>query len=622
MVRDVAMTPVVQSRSVDQGQTDLEQLSRQLADTGHKAWVRVVGGPPAEPTPILFALVIVGPESDEWTSTVWQYEQCIFASGVMSAGEFASLLKPGPRSVTLGVVTFQLDLAPNQFGWQRKPSRALYDQCQFDWPSEIHTPSLASQGGANAPQGYLVGAGETHSFPVFSAAFGAYFYNDFSVSGTQNPLLGQLSIRVLDDRGRIDGVDPTDGGVQVLLDGTGLVGTVLEFNSATHHEVQQIAGPGPTIISVDPHEVPPDAWIWLKSGRQWLDFRNLQRWGASLSSDVRLPADDIGESVALAQAASGDPTDLYGRAAAYAHKTIVAYVEGEHHDFFLFAGVAVELAVKNRLAVECPTFLASSKKFESSLELWRTRHDLRTLPSGVPTVAGAEAVDRLTMAEPALAAVKSQAYELLGYRNGEAHLGISDPTLRTRAFVSFLEVVTAVLPVNDDSFWHPHDQLVRVTLDQNAARVHQVVELKLSTAKQHFLASFGGLEQNVRDVVIRVVSGRAMPLEENQASIDCPACGSRAVATGTNTVEVGDPDFGSDGQVEGTNSWLEFVAFSLDCPACGLHLDNPLELTAASVPTSWPHRDADVLNALFERDAILAEYADYDPDDGYQDTET
>ena len=77
MVRGVAMAPVVQSRTVDQGQTDLEQLSRQFADTGHKAWVRAVGGPPAEATPILFALVIVGPESDEWTSTVWRYEQCV-----------------------------------------------------------------------------------------------------------------------------------------------------------------------------------------------------------------------------------------------------------------------------------------------------------------------------------------------------------------------------------------------------------------------------------------------------------------------------------------------------------------------------------------------------------------
>ena len=82
--------------------------------------------------------------------------------------------------------------------------------------------------------------------------------------------------------------------------------------------------------------------------------------------------------------------------------------------------------------------------------------------------------------------------------------------------------------------------------------------------------------------------GSSDAIEENTGSIDCPVCGSHAVATGTNTVEVGDPDFGSDGQVEGIDSWLEFVAFSLDCPACGLHLDNPLELTAASVPTSWP----------------------------------
>jgi hypothetical protein len=555
---------VVQSRAVDQGQTDLEQFAHRVAATKHKVWVRAVGGPPAERTPILFALVVVGPESDDWTSTVWHYEQCVFAAGVMSAQEFASLLTSGPRQVTLGSVSFQLDLAPNQFGWQRKPSRALYDQCQFDWPSEIYTPGLAKQGAVQAPPGFLVGPGGTHSFPVFSTAFGAFFYNDFSVSGTQNPVLGQLSIRVLDDRGRIDGVDPTDAGVQVLLGGAGLAGTVLEFNSGTHREMKAITGPGPVTISVDPHEVPPDAWIWLKSGGVWLDYRNLQRWGASLSSDVHLDSPtEARNTVSDEPVALGGVTGLAERAESYAHKALAAYVAGEYHDFFLFAGVAVELAVKNRLVAECPTFLAASRRFESSLELWKAGHSLHTLPSGIPTVAGTEAFDRLALMEPELGIFKSDAYELIGYRNGEAHLGIIDATLKNRAFVSFLNVVTAVFPVANDNFWDPHAQLVRVTLDNNAARVLRVVELKLSTAKQRFLASVGGLSEDVREAVIRVVSGRTVPLEEDQAAIECPACKSDAVATGTNTVEVGEPDFGKDGQVEGIDSWLDFVAFSL-----------------------------------------------------------
>jgi len=35
--------------------------------------------PRQKPTAILLRCVIVGPESDEWTSTVWQYEQFAFS---------------------------------------------------------------------------------------------------------------------------------------------------------------------------------------------------------------------------------------------------------------------------------------------------------------------------------------------------------------------------------------------------------------------------------------------------------------------------------------------------------------------------------------------------------------
>ena len=59
--------------------------------------------------------------------------------------------------------------------------------------------------------------------------------------------------------------------------------------------------------------------------------------------------------------------------------------------------------------------------------------------------------------KPELKAHDTGVSELFAYRNGEAHLGVVDTTLRTRAFVSFLEGVKAVLG-DDAELWKPHEE--------------------------------------------------------------------------------------------------------------------------------------------------------------------
>ena len=72
----------------------------------------------------------------------------------------------------------------------------------------------------------------------------------------------------------------------------------------------------------------------------------------------------------------------------YAQRAVAAYLDDDPADFSLFAGVAVELLVKWRLATGNPTFIAPQKPFQSAVDLLRHADDIEQLPDmvGVPLV--------------------------------------------------------------------------------------------------------------------------------------------------------------------------------------------------------------------------------------------
>lgn len=273
---------------MDQGLIDIDVLRDGLAGDERLAWVRAVAGPEVSgKRRLLFAQVTIGPQPEGWHSTNLLYEQCVFMSGSMAVSEFTELLRTDVElRLSLGSINADFDLADGPFQWLRKPSMAQYDERQLPWPTVLYTPSFA-QRNVNTPPSFLVGEGDTPSFPLFSAAFGAFFFDDYRVTSTRNPQLGQLSIYLIDERGWIERVDQNGRRLAITLGGFDLPASVLEFNSSQFRESRRLIAAGPTIIELASEACPPDAWVWLKQGSDWLDYRNLQRWGSYVSVEFR-----------------------------------------------------------------------------------------------------------------------------------------------------------------------------------------------------------------------------------------------------------------------------------------------------------------------------------------------
>jgi hypothetical protein len=78
------------------------------------------------------------------------------------------------------------------------------------------------------------------------------------------------------------------------------------LNGAEYRAVIQVEKPSRVLVPL-PDGLPSDAWIWLKSGAEWLDFRPLTHWGGVLSPDVEveLPRDPAAELSHLATRGEG-----------------------------------------------------------------------------------------------------------------------------------------------------------------------------------------------------------------------------------------------------------------------------------------------------------------------------
>jgi hypothetical protein len=604
---------------VDQGQIDLEGLREVLATDDRVAWVRAVARPEETGKQmLLFAQATIGSQPEEWPTSNWVYEQCIFCSGGMPAPEFGELLRAGTEtSLSIGGVDAHFELANSSFSWQRKPSRAQYDELPLPWPKVIYQPSFA-QRNVYAPPAYLVGEDDTPTFPLFGAAFGAFFFGDYRLTGTRNPQLGELSICVVDQRSWIERVDQNGTRIAITLGGDGLAGTVLEFNSAEFHKTFRPDSPGQQIVDLPSESTPPDAWVWLKRGADWLDYRNLQRWGGYVSPDVTIGVEEVtielsGSNVLRSTpvAPSGPALWLRERASEYAKRAMTEYVSSNLHDFFLFAGLGIELALKSRLAEQNPAFLAPDGRFASAIALSNASEDIARLPSGTRTVGGRVALDRYVQLHSSANWLSGGIAELLALRNGEAHLGVIDGTMQRRAFNSFLQGFNTILDPDLEEFWAPHYEYVRATLDENAQQVQQAVTLKLSQARERF-RQIESLTSQQRDAILALVVSHSSVDFLDDSPVVCPACGSQAVARGSNVMDYDEPDFDRDGPVGG-RLWVQFSPESLRCDVCGLVLDNPEELFHAGVPNAWENEDEDVMSVFLEREAEVSQYADYDP---------
>ena len=79
----------------------------------------------------------------------------------------------GPQQLAIGSLQVLVALADTNVQWLRKSSLARYDELELPWPSTAYRVAMVDQTNLQPPDGYLIGEGDTPSFPTFGAAFKA-----------------------------------------------------------------------------------------------------------------------------------------------------------------------------------------------------------------------------------------------------------------------------------------------------------------------------------------------------------------------------------------------------------------------------------------------------------------
>src|SRR6266498_3154398 len=216
---------------MDSGTVDRAQFAGRVKDERGPVWVRAVLGPLSRRrAPLFAAYVFVGPQPPGWVEATWRYESCTFTAARTTPKRLTAALEAG--ELALGSLTAVFTFGPGDiWQWRREPSYARLDRFGIPWPHVAYELALAGLDNQHLPE-RLVGR-DAPSFPTSGAAFEAFFYGNFEPTGTMNPMLGRIWLRVIDTSGRIRRVAVRPGGLDVVVDGNRTKGAVLELNSPT-----------------------------------------------------------------------------------------------------------------------------------------------------------------------------------------------------------------------------------------------------------------------------------------------------------------------------------------------------------------------------------------------------
>lgn len=291
---------------VDSGTIGRRRLPVVIRDERRPVWVRAIVGPSSQRrAPLYMAHVFVGPQPPGWAETTWRYESCTFLAARTTPKRLVSALDSGELDLGSTCATFAFDPG-DVWQWRRKPSFARLDRFGIAWPSTSFELSLEGLEYRQLPE-RLVGR-DSPSFPTSGAAFDAFFYGNFVATRTMNPMLGRIGLRVIDTGARLRRVEVRPGGLDVAVGGSRVKGAVLELNSPTYRHRARLAGAGKVSWPL-PSGAMDDAWLWLKRGANWLDYRAPRSWGGHSAPDDKLtlpaPEDLVAEITALASQAEG-----------------------------------------------------------------------------------------------------------------------------------------------------------------------------------------------------------------------------------------------------------------------------------------------------------------------------
>jgi hypothetical protein len=264
---------------MDTGSVTPDEFATQLRAVRRRAWVRAILGPMQRGRAPLYQLsAVIGPQPPGWSSGIWRYEACTFAAAELTTPELADGFDmEGPPELKLGPIRASLTLGPtDQHNWRRDPSLSRFDEIGIPWPTLHYDVYLRDAQNVRLPE-FLIGRG-CPSFPTAGAAVNAFFFGNYAVTGTMNPSLGRADIRVVDEQARFRRVRARPTTLDIWVGGRAIRGATLELNAATYRRQVRLTKPGRVSWPL-PEGALEDAWLWLKRGSDWLDYRPLSGWG-------------------------------------------------------------------------------------------------------------------------------------------------------------------------------------------------------------------------------------------------------------------------------------------------------------------------------------------------------
>jgi hypothetical protein len=324
---------------VDTGSTGLAEYGDQLASDGRDAYVRALLRAVDSGWELHYLWALVGMEPPEWTEQTWRYERLAFVACQIPAADLTAVCATTPGGVlALGEFQGIIPAAIGPANWTRQPSYGRHDRPVLPWPATDFRIAAAGSSGRNLPHDLLVGDA-CPSFPEPNSAWRAFFEGDFSLTGAQNPPNELASVRVIQEAGWLGRIRVTATQLAVEVRGGSLDGCELELSGVTGRAAQPVSSPGELIFPLE-SGLPEHAWLWLKNGTRWLDYRSIDPrsgWTGDLARagvDIDVPADPQANIEALLAAGEGPHLEYKSRLPEDAvqkrrvFKTVAAFATG------------------------------------------------------------------------------------------------------------------------------------------------------------------------------------------------------------------------------------------------------------------------------------------------------
>jgi hypothetical protein len=305
---------------------------------------------------------------------------------------------------------------------------------------------------------------------------------------------------------------------------------------------------------------------------------------------------------------------LYDSSRRFAQIAMQNYLDGDMAMFFVHAGTALEQLAKTYLASLEPTLIADARSFDSLLHASGKGRHARSPRNRMKTITVSVALERCGQILPAIANLKNDLLPLLDARNGSIHVGDVDDAEKTRMLIPYLRASEQLLGEgghDEKDYWGEYGDVVDARVaEQTEATAARVLEA-LTAARLRFDSKYGHLEEDIRRAVLQAITDGYAPEKYYQQFIECPACATECLDSGS--IEVGwEPDYDVvDGEAVLTTSPNAVVTFypgQLECRACELFLDGEEELDAAEVGFSWQLDDVNSEDFYHE----LVDEEDYD----------